>query len=228
MKPALAAVAALMIAVSPLNAQTNQPAGSPPHSAEEANQPAGLPSHAEQETSRPAELQPRSAEESTQMSEPPIRFVDRQDPEDMLGTDFIGTLVTTGKGQRLGRISNLVFDKEGRIELAVIRLGEFFRIARKQVAVPFDNVRFETINDKNVFVIDATKEDLNAAPAFETLNDKAFKERMSNLREKAKKRWSEIRGRASKAYEEAKERVGEESERLKQRVEEFRQPKPAQ
>ncbi len=172
MKTTLAAVTALMIAVSPAAAQTNTA---------------------------------------------PMTFVDKQNNSEVLGTDFIGTPVTTKDGQQIGKIANLVFDQEGRIELAVVGIGGFLGIGEKDVAVPFDALKSETVNNKNVFVVDATKDQLKAAPSFQTLNAQALKQRMADWRAKAQQSWADVKSRAAKAYDEAK-----------QRVEEAREPKPAQ
>src|SRR5262249_50958947 len=121
MKTTLAALTALMIATSPLAAQT---------------------------------------------ATAPLSFADRQNSSEVLGTDFIGTPVTGNDGQTLGKITNLVFDQEGRIELAVIGVGGFLGLGEKEVAVPFDAVKSGEANNKQVFVLDATKEQLQAAPAY--------------------------------------------------------------
>jgi sporulation protein YlmC with PRC-barrel domain len=165
MKTTLATVTALMIAVSPVAAQTTAQA--------------------------------------------PVAFVDRQNNSEVLGSDFIGTPVTTKDGQQIGKISNLVFGREGRIELVVIGVGGFLGLGEKEVAVPFDAVKSETINNKNVFVVDATKDQLKAAPTYQTLNAQAFNERMADWRAKATQSWADIKSRASKAYDEAKQRVEE-------------------
>ncbi len=174
MKTTLAAVTALMIAVSPVAAQTPT-------------------------------------------APTPLSFVDKQNNTEVLGTDFIGTPVNTKDGQQIGKISNLVFDQEGRIELAVIGVGGFLGIGEKEVAVPFDAVKSESVNGKHVFVVEATKDELKAAPAYKTLNDQAFNQRLGEWRTKASASWADIKSRASKAYDEAK-----------QRVEDASKPKPAQ
>ena len=158
MKTTLAAVAALMIAVSPAAAQTPT-------------------------------------------------FMDMQNNTEVLGSDFIGTPVKGKDGQLLGKIDNLVFDQNGRIELAVIGVGGFLGIGEKVVAVPFEAVKSDAANGKHVFVIDATKEQLAAAPAYKTLNAQALAVRMKEWREKAQASWTDIKSRTSKAYEEAKEKV---------------------
>jgi len=129
---------------------------------------------------------------------------------EVLGSDFIGTPVASKDGEQIGKISNLVFDQDGQIEFAVIGVGGFLGIGEKEVAVPFDAVKSEVINNKHVFVVDVTKEELKAAPPFKTLNDQAFNQRMAVWRVKAGQKWADIKGRASKAYEDAKARVNEE------------------
>jgi hypothetical protein len=184
MKTTLAAVTALMIAVSPVAAQTNAPA--------------------------------------------PLTFVEKQTASEVLGTDFVGTPVNSKDGQPIGKIANLVFDQHGRIELVLVGIGGFLGIGEKEVAVPFDAVKPETVNDKNVFVIDATKEQLKAAPSYLTLNKQALKQRLSEWRTKAQQSWADVKSRASKVYGEAKEGVKEGVEQAEKSIEQATQPKPAQ
>jgi sporulation protein YlmC with PRC-barrel domain len=158
MKTTLAAVAALMIAVSPAVAQTPT-------------------------------------------------FLDTQNNAEVLGTDFIGTPVNGKDGQLLGKIDNLVFDQNGRIELAVIGIGGYLGIGEKVVAVPFEAIKSDVADGKHVFVIDATKEQLKAAPTYQTLNAQALAVRMKEWREKAHASWADIKSRTSKAYEDTKEKV---------------------
>jgi sporulation protein YlmC with PRC-barrel domain len=137
----------------------------------------------------------------------PLSFADKQNNSEVLGSDFIGTPVNGKDGQPLGKITNLVFDQEGRIELAVIGVGGFLGIGEKEVAVPFDAVKSGEANNKQVFVLDATKEELKAAPAYKTLSGEAFKQRMADWRAKAQQSWTDIKNRASKAYDDAKQRM---------------------
>ncbi len=134
-------------------------------------------------------------------------FMDVQNDTEVLGTDFIGTPVNDKSGQQIGKIANLVFDQTGRIELAVIGVGGFLGIGEKDLAVPFDAVKSEVVNGQNVFVIDATKAQLVAAPIYKTKNAEARAERVKEWREKAQASWTDIKARTSKAYEEAKEKV---------------------
>lgn len=167
MKMTLTAVTALMIAISPVAAETNPSTSST------------------------------------------INFVPQQNQSEVLATDFLGRPVEAKNGQQIGNISNLVFDQDGRIELAVIGAGGFLGVGAKEIAVPFDAIKSETQDNKHVLKIDATKEQLNAAPAFKTLNDQAFKQRVAEWRQKAAESWNQLKQRAAKAYEEAKARMNE-------------------
>ena len=138
-----------------------------------------------------------------------VTFVDKQNNSEVLGTDFIGTPVMGKDWQQIGKIANLVFDQNGRIELAVIGIGGVLGVGEKEVAVPFEAVKSEVKDGRHVFAIDATKEQLKDAPAYQTLNKQAFNERMKEWREKAQQSWGDVKSRAEKAYEEAKEKVEE-------------------
>lgn len=176
MKTTLTAVAALMIAVSPLAAETPN-------------------------------------------------FIPEQNQSEVLGTDFVGTQVVSKDNQPLGKIANLVFDQSGHIELAVIGVGGFLGIGEKEVAVPFDAVTSEVINNKHVFTIDLTKEQLKAAPAFKTLNDQARQELIAKWRTKAEKAWADLKAKTGKELDEAKERMNEAREKVEQKMDKAEEPK---
>jgi ElaB/YqjD/DUF883 family membrane-anchored ribosome-binding protein len=176
MKMTLTAVAALMIAVSPLAAETPN-------------------------------------------------FIPEQNQSEVLGTDFVGTHVVSKDNQPLGKIANLVFDQSGHIELAVIGVGGFLGIGEKEVAVPFDVLKSVTVNNKHVFSVDVTKEQLKAAPAFKTLNDQARQELIAKWRSKAEQSWADLKAKTGKAYDDAKDRMNETREKVEQKMEKAEEPK---
>lgn len=177
MKTTLTAVAALMIAISPLAAETTAP----------------------------------------------VNFVPEQNQSEVLGTDFIGTQVVSKDKQPLGKIANLVFDQNGRIELAVLSIGGFLGIGDKEVAIPFAALTSDQLNKKHVFLIDLTKDQLKAAPAFKTLNDQARQELIAKWRSKAEATWSDLKTKAGHAYEEAKEKTDKAYNDAKERVNEAKE-----
>ena len=147
-------------------------------------------------------------------------FVAEQSQSEVLGSDFIGTPVLGKDSQQVGKISNLVFDQNGHIELAVIGVGGFLGIGEKEVAVPFDTLKTETVNNRHVFTLDTTKEELKAAPAYKTLNDQALQQRIADWRAKASKSWADIKAKAEKTYNEAKERMNDARDKVEHKAEE--------
>jgi sporulation protein YlmC with PRC-barrel domain len=142
----------------------------------------------------------------------PPNFVEQQADSEMLGSDFIGTPVNTKDGQQAGRIADLVFDRDGRIELAVIGIGGFLGLGEKAVAIPFDALKSGKVDDKQVFVLNATKDQLTAAPAFKAASGQTLNERLRGWRTKANQSWTDIKTRAAKLYGDAKKRLEEESQ----------------
>ena len=100
----------------------------------------------------------------------------------------------------------------------MIGIGGFLGIGEKEVAIPFDALKSETVNSKNVFSVDLTKDQLKEAPAFKSLNEQARRELISKWRSKAEQSWADLKAKAGKAYDEAKEKVNE-AKKVEQKVE---------
>ena len=86
-------------------------------------------------------------------------------------TEILGDRVMNPQGKNLGRINDLVFDREGRVSFVVLGYGGFLRIGEKLVAIPFGALSYQE-NEKHL-VLDITPERLDAAPVFnrKTLGD---------------------------------------------------------
>jgi sporulation protein YlmC with PRC-barrel domain len=76
----------------------------------------------------------------------------------------IGMTVRTPEGQELGRVDDVVVDAHGKTVFAVLSHGGFMGMGGKLVAVPFGAVSFD--KTERHLVLDATREKLDAAPAF--------------------------------------------------------------
>jgi sporulation protein YlmC with PRC-barrel domain len=75
-----------------------------------------------------------------------------------------GTYVVSPKGEYLGRASNFVIDSQGHVAFVVVSHGGFLRFGEKETAVPFASFAYD--REKKHFVLDSTREHLNAAPEF--------------------------------------------------------------
>ena len=63
-------------------------------------------------------------------------FVMSQKPDQFLASNFKGTDVMGGDNKKIGDVSDILFDQDGRIEAYVISVGGFLGMGAKEVALP--------------------------------------------------------------------------------------------
>jgi putative membrane protein len=129
-----------------------------------------------------------------------IKYVTRQAPTDWTAEALIGRTVENSNGDNLGEINNVIINEKGDVVAVVIGVGGFLGIGEKNVGVPFDSLdfrtaeamsdqtadtrdekaekkeesvaaRFDTEHTDIRIVLNTTKEDLEAAPAFAWLDE---------------------------------------------------------
>jgi sporulation protein YlmC with PRC-barrel domain len=74
-------------------------------------------------------------------------FVATQKPEQWLASSFKGTAVMSADNQKIGTVSDILFDKDGKIEAYVVSVGGFLGMGAKEVAMALAS--FEVIPGKN-------------------------------------------------------------------------------
>lgn len=72
-------------------------------------------------------------------------------------------------GERLGSVKDLIIGPDGRITAAVLSVGRFLGLGEKDVAVPFSSVLMERKDGELRLSLNAAKDALQAAPAFEAI-----------------------------------------------------------
>lgn len=87
-----------------------------------------------------------------------------------LASDVYGAGVYDPKENKIGDVDDLVINREGTITKAVIGVGGFLGVGKKDVAIPFTDLKATTKNNKTWLVLDTTKDKLKAAPAFDKSN----------------------------------------------------------
>jgi sporulation protein YlmC with PRC-barrel domain len=98
------------------------------------------------------------------------KFILQQDADDVLASTLIGTSVQNGAGESLGSINDVVLSADGQVDVIVIGVGGFLGIGEKNVGVAFDAIEKSTdANGNAILVLDASAEELEAAPAFVTI-----------------------------------------------------------
>ena len=74
------------------------------------------------------------------------KFVSTQNPDQWLASKFKGTDVVGTDDKKIGDVSDILFDKEGKIEAFVISVGGFLGVGSKDVALA--PTAFEVVKGK--------------------------------------------------------------------------------
>jgi len=127
---------------------------------------------------------------------PSFDYVTQQSPTDWTAQTLIGKSVKNNNGETLGEVNNVILNEKGKVVAITVGVGGFLGLGEKDVGVPFEAVKFrdEDVVDRNadgeetadvgdddasqdneVIVIDATKEQLEAAPDYVWLGEKRDK-----------------------------------------------------
>lgn len=84
----------------------------------------------------------------------------------LTASSIIGDEILNPSGEKLGKINDIMIElSNGKIEYVVIELGGFLGIGEKYFAIPFALLEVDAKNE--VFILDQTKETLEAAPGFD-------------------------------------------------------------
>lgn len=87
-------------------------------------------------------------------------------PRVLSAATLSGYLVRSTEDADLGSVEELMIDPEtGRVQYAVLSIGEFLGFGGKLHAVPWSVLRLDP--DRRVFVLEADRETMEAAPAFD-------------------------------------------------------------
>ncbi len=80
---------------------------------------------------------------------------------------IIGTSVVNSKGDSLGDIKEVVIDPvTGKVAYSVVSFGGFLSMGEKLFAIPFSAFQYDAA--ENEYVLDVSKERLQAAPGFDS------------------------------------------------------------
>ena len=100
------------------------------------------------------------------------RFIEQQGDLQMLASSWFGATVYNSADESIGDINDVLFAEDHSIAGIVLGVGGFLGIGEKSVAISIDAVEVSTDADGFVkFVLDATAEELESAPAFVSLAD---------------------------------------------------------
>ncbi|MXN51112.1 PRC-barrel domain containing protein [Shinella sp. AETb1-6] len=97
-------------------------------------------------------------------------YLTAQSDEQISANTYIGQSVYNSADESIGKISDLIMEKSGGIDAAVIGVGGFLGIGEKWVAVPFEKIAITQVPDSDDVKLTTTEtaESLQAAPEFKT------------------------------------------------------------
>ncbi|MBN9023152.1 MAG: PRC-barrel domain-containing protein [Rhizobiales bacterium] len=99
-------------------------------------------------------------------------YIGTQAQEEDLASNWIGKSLYNGADENLGDINDILIGTDGKVRAVIVGVGGFLGIGEKDVAVSFNAIEPYTDADGNVDLrINATQEQLEAAPEFQTLAD---------------------------------------------------------
>jgi sporulation protein YlmC with PRC-barrel domain len=126
------------------------------------------------ETTPPAATSTRPAQPSTLVANTQGRttFFSRPNDDWISIEAFQSQDIYNREGEKLGTVTDLLLAPDGRVNAAIVSIGNFLGIGEKRVAVPFVAVTTERRDNGLRLVVDAKKETLQAAPAFEQPRDR--------------------------------------------------------
>ena len=106
-----------------------------------------------------------------------VHFRSRQMPDELLVSDLLGRPAVNAENERIGDVNDLVTDSSGKAIAAVIGVGGFLGIGEKDVAIPFEDLKFSRDEDNDVRIeVDISKEALTSAPDYQSLDEQEIVE----------------------------------------------------
>jgi sporulation protein YlmC with PRC-barrel domain len=84
-----------------------------------------------------------------------------------LASDIYKADVYDNSEDKIGVVTDLIVDNSGNVTTAVVSVGGLLGVGKKDVAVPFKDLRVASRDGKDWLVLNQTKEDLKMAPAYD-------------------------------------------------------------
>jgi PRC-barrel domain len=91
----------------------------------------------------------------------------------------LGREVRTRVEEDVGRIIDLLADRHGEVQAAVIEFGGFLGIGTRKIAVEWSALRFERDGKRTMVIVDLTRDQLRVAPEYKP-NDPAIVRRVAD------------------------------------------------
>lgn len=94
-----------------------------------------------------------------------------QDADTFLASKLIGSTVYAPDDTAIGDVNDVILSRDTKIDGVVLGVGGFLGIGEKDVAVKFDRIQMTETENGVKLVLNATKDELAAAPDFKSVED---------------------------------------------------------
>ncbi|MGH6839509.1 MAG: PRC-barrel domain-containing protein [Methylocella sp.] len=84
-----------------------------------------------------------------------------------LASDIYKADVYDNSEDKIGTVTDLILDNTGTVTTAVVSVGGFLGVGAKDVAVPFNALKVTSRDGKDWLVLNETKDQLKAMPAYD-------------------------------------------------------------
>jgi sporulation protein YlmC with PRC-barrel domain len=116
------------------------------------------------------------------------KFITEESGQQMLSSNLVGMSVTNSNNDDIGKIDNLLLNKDGNLTGVVVSIGGFLGIGSKHVALPMSEVQINPGQKKAM--VSLSKDDLKNAPDFKTKEEQQKEEQQAAQKAKAQQRGS--------------------------------------
>jgi PRC-barrel domain len=103
---------------------------------------------------------------------PPVRATEKESLATIAkGKQFesvLGVEVRTRDEEGMGRIIDLLADRSGQVQAAVIEFGGFMGIGTRKIAVEWSALRFEVEGQQPIVILDMTRDQLRVASEYKS------------------------------------------------------------
>ncbi len=82
-------------------------------------------------------------------------------------TEMNGATVYDKENQNLGDVKDIILDKDGRVAAVILNVGATLGMGGKYVAVPMNDIKVTTENNKPRFTVNMTKDELKSGQAYD-------------------------------------------------------------
>ena len=86
--------------------------------------------------------------------------------DEVRASKMIGSTVYDSQNRSIGKVSDLVLNRNGSVDVVVVDVGSFLGVGGKYVAVPLTDIK----TDNNRLTLDRTKEQLQLMAAYQLEN----------------------------------------------------------